>query len=118
MAQALLLHEVGEHARVRGQAGDGDADVGVDGEEFLLVRGEFFGISLRVDVRVSFMVVVMGVRGGVSMGRWCGSYLDGYEHCMCLACYSHDDGALLDCLCGVFDLEDPALWRAGGLRLG
>lgn len=63
MAEALLLHEVGEHARVRGQAGDGDADVGVDGEEFLLVRGEFFGISLRVDVNVSFMVVLIGVGG-------------------------------------------------------
>lgn len=46
MAEALLLHEVGEDAGVRGQAGDGDADVRVDGEEFLLVGGEFFGITL------------------------------------------------------------------------
>lgn len=39
VAEALLLHEVGEDAGVRGEAGDGDADVLVDGEEFLLVRG-------------------------------------------------------------------------------
>lgn len=47
MAQALLLHEVGKHAGVRSEACDGDADVGIDGEEFLLVGGEFFGIPLR-----------------------------------------------------------------------
>lgn len=118
MAEALLLHEVGEHARVRGQAGDGDADVGVDGEEFLLVRGEFFGISLRADVRISSWSLPLGVGRGASTEWWCQSYLDGHEHCMCLACYSYDDGTLLDCLCGIFDLEDPALWRAGRLSSG
>ena len=118
MAEALLLHEVGKHARVRGQAGNSDADVGVDGEEFLLVRGEFFGISLRVDISVSFMVALMVLGRGASMERWCGWYLDGAEHCVCLACYSNNDGALLDGLCGVFNLEDSALWRAGGLSSG
>lgn len=46
VAEALLLHKVGEDAGVRGEAGDGDADVLVDGEEFLLVRGEFFCVAL------------------------------------------------------------------------
>lgn len=37
VAETLLLHEVGEDAGVRGEAGDGDAGVFVDGEELLLV---------------------------------------------------------------------------------
>lgn len=46
VAQALLLHEVGEDAGVGSQTGDGDADVFVNVEEFLVVRGEFFGVAL------------------------------------------------------------------------
>jgi len=46
VAEALVLHEVGEDAGVGGEACDADADVLVDGEEFLLVRGEFFGVAL------------------------------------------------------------------------
>jgi hypothetical protein len=37
--EALLLHEVGEDAGVGCEAGDGDANVLVNGEEFLLVGG-------------------------------------------------------------------------------
>lgn len=64
------------------------------------------------------LVVDMGVGRVRGRSRWCRSYLDGAQHCMCLACYSDDDGTLFDCLGGVFDLEDPALWRAKGLGLG
>lgn len=53
-----------------------------------------------------------------SIKSWGESYLDGCEDYMCLACYSHDNRTLLDCLCGVFDLENPALWRAGELSSG
>jgi hypothetical protein len=37
VTEALLLHEVGEDARVGGEASDGDAGVLIDGEELLLV---------------------------------------------------------------------------------
>jgi hypothetical protein len=50
VGQALLLHEVGEDAGVAGEAGDGDADMLVDGEELLLVGGEFFGVALEREV--------------------------------------------------------------------
>jgi hypothetical protein len=43
----LLLHEVGEDAGVGGQAGEGDAVVGVDGDDFALVGGEFFCVALE-----------------------------------------------------------------------
>lgn len=52
VAEALLLHEVGEDARVRGETGDGDADMFVDGKELLLVRGEFFGVTLNRERRI------------------------------------------------------------------
>lgn len=47
VAKTLLLHEVGEDASIRCQAGNGDAGMLVDGKEFLLVRGQFLGVSLR-----------------------------------------------------------------------
>lgn len=45
--EGLLFHEVGEDAGVAGEAGEGDAVVGVDGDDFALVGGEFFCISLE-----------------------------------------------------------------------
>ena len=47
-AERLLLHEVGDHPGVGGQAGDGNAHVGVDFDDLLLIRGELFGVSLLV----------------------------------------------------------------------
>ena len=44
--EGLLLHEVGEDAGVGGEAGEGDAVVGVDGDDFALVGGEFFCVTL------------------------------------------------------------------------
>jgi len=44
----LLLHEVGEDAGVGGEAGEGDAVVGVDGDDFALVGGEFFCVALYI----------------------------------------------------------------------
>jgi hypothetical protein len=44
--QGLLFHEVGEDASVGGEAGEGEAEVFVDGDDFLLVGGEFFGVAL------------------------------------------------------------------------
>lgn len=51
--EGLLLHEVGEDASVGGQASEGDAEVFVDGDDFLLVGGEFFGIALEVGINIS-----------------------------------------------------------------
>jgi len=48
----LLFHEVGEDAGVGGEAREGDAVVGVDGDYFLLVGGEFFGVALEERERV------------------------------------------------------------------
>ena len=45
--ERLLLHEVGEDTGVGGQAGEGEAQVLVDGDDLLLVGGELFGIALR-----------------------------------------------------------------------
>ncbi len=45
--EGLLLHEVGEDAGVGGEARKGEAEVLVDGNNFLLVGGEFFCIALR-----------------------------------------------------------------------
>ena len=36
----MLFHEVGEDAGVGGEAGEGDANVFVDGDDFLLVDGK------------------------------------------------------------------------------
>lgn len=44
--EGLLLHEVGEDARVGGEAGEGEAEMGVYADDFFLVGGEFFGVSL------------------------------------------------------------------------
>jgi hypothetical protein len=60
VGEALLLHEVGEDAGVRGQAGDGNADVLVDGEELLLVGGEFFGVALEGVGRRRVLLVGLG----------------------------------------------------------
>lgn len=47
--EGLLFHEVGEDARVGGEAGEGDAVVRVDGNNLLLVGGEFFGVALEAN---------------------------------------------------------------------
>ena len=44
--EGLRFQEVGEHAGVGGEAREADADVGVDGDDLLLVGGEFFGVAL------------------------------------------------------------------------
>lgn len=46
--EGLLLHEVGEDAGVGGEAGEAEAEVLIDGDDFLLVGGELFCIALRV----------------------------------------------------------------------
>jgi hypothetical protein len=45
--EALLFHEVGENAGVRRKPGNSDTHVRVDRDDLLLVRGEFFGITLQ-----------------------------------------------------------------------
>ena len=49
--QGLLFHEVGEDAGVGGEAGEGHGEVVVDADDFLLVGGQFFGVSLELYVR-------------------------------------------------------------------
>ena len=55
----MLFHEVGEDAGVGGEAGEGDAEVGVYAEDFFLVGGEFFCVALDE-----------GRGKGVSLMRW------------------------------------------------
>ena len=68
--EGLLFHEVGEDAGVGGQAGESDAVVGVDGDDFTLVGGEFFGVALETwsineqDSRVKEKAGVLLVRRG------------------------------------------------------
>ena len=45
--EGLLAHEVGEDAGVGGKAGEGDAVVGVDWDDLLLVGGELFCVALE-----------------------------------------------------------------------
>lgn len=45
--EGLLLHEVGENARVGGEAGEGEPEMGVELDDFFLVGGEFFGVALE-----------------------------------------------------------------------
>jgi hypothetical protein len=56
----LLLHEVGEDAGVRCEASEGEAQVLVDGDDFLLVGGELFCIALEKGAVL--------VKGGLSWG--------------------------------------------------
>lgn len=44
--EALLFHKVGEDTGVGGETGEGDAKVVIYADDFLLVRGEFFGVAL------------------------------------------------------------------------
>lgn len=53
--ERLLLHEVEEDAGVGGEAGDGDAEVVVYADYFLLVGGEFFGVSLGFGLDVTYV---------------------------------------------------------------
>lgn len=53
--ERLAFHEVCEDAGVGGEAGEGDAEVVIDVDDFLLVGGEVFCISLR---RVSFKSLI------------------------------------------------------------
>lgn len=46
MVDALVAHVLHELAAVGSEAGHADANVGVDGEELLLVRGEVVGGAL------------------------------------------------------------------------
>lgn len=46
--EGLLFHEVGQDAGVGGEPGEGDAVVGVDGDDLALVGGELFGVTLWV----------------------------------------------------------------------
>lgn len=44
--ERLLFHEVGQDAGVGGEAGEGEAQVLVDGDYLFLVGGEFFCVTL------------------------------------------------------------------------
>ena len=60
--EGLLFHEVGEDAGVGGETGEGDAVVGVDGDDFALVGGELFGIALDIVLgQLCFMIVWKGM---------------------------------------------------------
>lgn len=77
--ERLLLHEIEEDTGVGCKASDGYAYVVVDTDEFLLIGGELFCVSLRRSVEP-------GV--GASL-RW--ANLECYHDHMCFACNTHDD---------------------------
>lgn len=52
--QGLLLHVVAEDAGVGGEAGEGEAVVGVYGDDLFLVGGEVFCVALFVDLVSAF----------------------------------------------------------------
>ena len=103
-AERLLLHEVGEHPSVRCQTGDGDAHVGVDFDDLLLVRGQLFGITLEICLSAECAPAREKCQDISEM-----SNLEADQHGMCLVDESHYDGTLLDGFLCIFDLEDPAL---------
>mmetsp|Transcript_32538 Transcript_32538/g.68747 ORF Transcript_32538/g.68747 Transcript_32538/m.68747 type:complete len:221 (-) Transcript_32538:94-756(-) len=80
--EALVAHPFGEGAGVGGEAGDADAEVIVDFEDFLLVRGEFGDGALE------------GADDGVGGGA-----------------EGDAGGALFDGFHGVFHLKETALGR-------
>jgi hypothetical protein len=46
--ERLLLHEVGEDSGIGCQSGEGEAEVLVDGNNFLLVGGKLFRVALDI----------------------------------------------------------------------
>lgn len=79
--ERLLLHEVGKDAGVGRQAGQGETEVLIDGDYFLLVGGQFFCVALHVDGLVSCELVVLRVES--LMEEWTCLYC--YENRVCLA---------------------------------
>jgi len=59
--QRLLLHEVGEDAGVGCEAGEREAEVLVDSDDFLLVGGELFCVSLG-DITMLVMILILDLR--------------------------------------------------------
>lgn len=104
---SLALHEVGKDPGVASQTGQCETEVRVEWNYLFLVGGEFFCVSLRKGggSEVRRKSTVSGFEGG-------GIYFDGGEDGVSFTAYANDDGALLDCFGGVFDLEDAALGRA------
>lgn len=111
--ERLLLHVVAEHARVRGETGEREAVVRVDGDDLLLVRGELFGVALveswESDQVCLYVFVVAMRTKGTGAGL---QYFYGGEDNVRLGDDADDNAALLDGFGGVFDLEDAALWGA------
>lgn len=68
----MLFHEVGQDAGVGGEAGEGDAVVGVDGYYLLLVRGEFFCVAL-LEWGEGGVVVSWLSYDGAKLAGWKGS---------------------------------------------
>jgi len=64
----LLFHEVGEDAGVGGEAGEGEAEVFVDGDYFFLVGGEFFCVALEILASAKDLLVVK-LKGREEKGR-------------------------------------------------
>jgi hypothetical protein len=68
--EGLLLHEVGEDAGIAGEAGQRDAVVGVDGDDFALVGGEFFCVALNITTHVSQVYMWFGMgKIGILLAR-------------------------------------------------
>jgi len=78
--------------------------MGIDLDDLLLIRGEFFGIALFLN------------KVEVSRVSWRGAdektNLEADQHYMCLVHQSNNHGSLLHCFLCVFNLEYPPLWGA------
>lgn len=99
--KGLLFHKVREDTGVGSETGEGETKVGVEGEDLLLVRGEFFCITLGGNDHQFSLCAMRG---------WRERYFESDQHGVGFANDAHHDGALLDCFLGIFHLEDAALW--------
>lgn len=84
--------------------------MGVDADDFFLVGGEVFGVSL-VEAWVSAVGWdIVGYQARILRGE--ATNLESDKGDMGFTAKAYCYGALLDCFGGVLYLEDPALWGA------
>lgn len=99
-----------QDASIRGETGDGDANVVVDADELLLIRSEFAGGALldgKFKVRADASRVGVGVAGqGVEY------YLQSEKEDMGVGAQSYGSGPLFDCFESIFHLW--CVWDGSG----
>jgi hypothetical protein len=70
-------------------------------------------VPRRFAVEIGSEAIHSGAYGMGKSGRENGQYLDSTQNGVSLASNTDNNGALLNCLCSILDLEYPALGREG-----